>query len=84
MRFVAGHDDAGRPLPLDDPLAEEIRKALAGSDRSADAAVTALLQLDQVFSPELAEDTVVRELIVDWLDSLTRHGVAKTVAGAGS
>jgi fructuronate reductase len=83
MRFVAGYDDAGRPLPLDDPLAEEIRKALADSDRSASAAVDALLQLDQVFSPELAEDPVIRQLIVGWLDALNRHGVAQTVAGAG-
>ncbi|GFJ90940.1 hypothetical protein Prum_045820 [Phytohabitans rumicis] len=29
MRFVQGETDAGQPLPLDDPLAERIRKALA-------------------------------------------------------
>jgi fructuronate reductase len=84
MRFVSGYDDAGRPLPLDDPLAEEIRKALAGSHRSPPATVDALLGLDQVFSPELAGDPVVRDLIVDWLGDLTGHGVAPTVAGAAS
>jgi fructuronate reductase len=84
MRFVSGYDDAGRPLPLDDPLAEEIRKALTGSDRNPGAAVDALLQLDQVFAPELADDQVIRRLIVEWLEALTRHGVARTLAGAAS
>jgi fructuronate reductase len=39
------------------------------------------LNLDQVFSPELAGDPVVRELIVGWLGELTRHGVAGTLSG---
>jgi fructuronate reductase len=82
MRFVCGYDDAGRPLPLDDPLAEQIRKALNGSHRSSAATVDALLALDQIFSPELAADPVIRQLIVEWLDDLSRHGVAATVAGA--
>ncbi|HEY8474002.1 MAG TPA: mannitol dehydrogenase family protein [Natronosporangium sp.] len=82
MRFVTGYDDAGRPLPLDDPLAEPIRKAIADADTPA-AIANGLLALDQVFAPELAEDPVVRELIVEWLDALTRHGVAETLASVG-
>jgi fructuronate reductase len=84
MRYVCGYDDAGRQLPLDDPLAEDIRKALAGGDGSAAGTVDALLRLDQVFAPELAEDPVVRRLVVDWLDELSRHGVAATLAGVSS
>jgi fructuronate reductase len=88
MRFVTGYDDAGRPLPLDDPLAGEIRAALAAANggRAAGTAAVAdaLLRLDQVFSPELAEDPVVRELIVAWLDDLSRHGVAGTLSGVGA
>jgi fructuronate reductase len=84
MRFVSGYDDAGRPLPLDDPLAEEIRKALDGNHRSPAATVDSLLSLHQVFGPELAGDAVVRRLIVEWLDDLSDHGVAQTVAGAAS
>jgi fructuronate reductase len=89
MRFVTGYDDAGRPLPLRDPLAGEIRTALAavGGGRgvgSPAAVAEALLRLDQVFSPELAEDPVIRELIVGWLGELTRHGVAGTLSGVGA
>jgi fructuronate reductase len=85
MRFVTGYDDAGRPLPLDDPLAGEIRAALAAADGGSPAAVAAaLLGLDQVFPPELAADLVVRELVGQWLADLTRHGVAGTLGGVGA
>jgi fructuronate reductase len=88
MRFVTGYDDAGRPLPLDDPLAGEIRAALAGNGRrdggSPAAVAGALLGLEQVFSPGLAADPVVRELIVHWLADLTRHGVAGTLSAVGA
>jgi fructuronate reductase len=89
MRFVTGFDDAGQPLPLDDPLAGEIRAALAGAgggrNGGSPAAIAgALLRLEQVFSPDLAADPVVRELVGQWLADLTRHGVAGTLAGVGA
>jgi fructuronate reductase len=83
MRYVCGYDDAGRSLSLDDPLAEDIRKALADSDGSPASTVDALLRLDQIFAPALAEDPVVRQLVVEWLDELSRHGVAGTLAAVG-
>lgn len=84
MRFVAGRDDAGRELPLDDPLAAEIRTALAGSGGSSAGTAAALLRLDRVFPPELAGDAVLRRLVVDWLAALARHGVVGTIASAGA
>jgi fructuronate reductase len=89
MRFVAGYDDAGRALPLHDPLAGEIRAALAAANGSqpggsSAAVVEALLGLEQVFSPELAADPVIRELVVGWLADLTRHRVAGTLTGVGA
>jgi len=77
IRFAQGTDDSGRPLPLDDPLAEPLRAAATGSDP-----VGAVLALSQVFPAELAADPVVRGLIRDWLDALTRHGVAETLREA--
>jgi fructuronate reductase len=83
MRFARGAADDGRALPLDDPLADDIDAAIeaAGSDDPA-ALCTALFGLRAVFSAELAADEVVRELVVDWLTALERHGGAATVAGA--
>ncbi|WP_245736306.1 mannitol dehydrogenase family protein [Micromonospora pattaloongensis] len=75
MRFVQGRADDGAELPLDDPLAPQIRAALAGAPDSAPGVVDALLGLGAVFPPELAEDAVTRRLIVEWLTALQRHGV---------
>lgn len=84
MRFVAGVADDGRALPLDDPLAGQIRERLAGAGSAPAAHVDALLGLAQVFTPELAADPVVRDLIVGWMDTLTKHGVTGTLAGIGN
>lgn len=83
MRFVAGTADDGRVLPLDDPLADQIRERLAGAGPAPAAQVDALLGLAQVFTPQLAADPAVRELIVDWAEALARHGVVGTLAGIG-
>jgi fructuronate reductase len=72
MRFAAGVADDGRALPLDDPLAAEIRSAAGNVD--------ALLGLRAVFPAELAADAELRGLLVEWLDALSRHGVADTLA----
>jgi fructuronate reductase len=83
MRFVAGQADDGRPLPLDDPLADLVRKALAEAGPTPAAQVESLLRLDQVFTPQLAADEVVRGLITEWVEALARYGVVKTLAGTG-
>jgi fructuronate reductase len=76
MRFVAGRADDGRDLPLDDPLAAEIRAALDGANGKVDA----LLGLDQIFPAELAADEVWRGLVDGWLIELDKHGVADLLA----
>ncbi|MEU4237253.1 mannitol dehydrogenase family protein [Actinoplanes sp. NPDC026619] len=81
MRFVRGATDDGRPLPLDDPLAERIRRRLAAADPTPAGTVDALLGLDTIFGPELAGDETMRQLLVDWLTDLDKHGVEATLAG---
>ena len=82
MRFAVGADDAGRPLPLDDPLAARIRARLAAAPDNPAGVVDALLGLDTVFAPELAGDDTVRDLLIDWLTEFDKHGVEATLAGA--
>lgn len=82
MRFARGTADGGRSLPLDDPLAEQIRAALGNAPDTPEGVCGALLGLRAVFPAELAGDEVVRSEITAWLRSLDRHGVADTVAGA--
>lgn len=48
MRFCAGVDEAGGPLPLDDPLAARLRAAATAAG-DARATVVAMLAIDEVF-----------------------------------
>jgi fructuronate reductase len=79
MRFVQGESDAGQPLPLDDPLAERIRKALAAGKPTPGGVVDALFGLAEVFPAELAADETVRELVAGWLGALERNGVEQVL-----
>jgi fructuronate reductase len=81
MRFVsAGTSDSGRPLPLDDPLADRLRAAVDGAGEPA-AVVDALLALPEVFGGDLREDAELRRQLVDALGTLTRSGARAAVTG---
>jgi fructuronate reductase len=82
MRFVCGRADDGRALPLDDPLAEEIRAALDAAGSSPPQVVDALFGLSAVFPDELAQDEVVRGLVTEWLTTLDRYGVSGALSRA--
>ena len=81
IRFAQGAADDGRPLPLDDPLAAEIRSRLAAAPGTPDGAVAAMFGLAAVFPAELAADAVLRAQVSEWLTAFDRHGVAATLAG---
>lgn len=82
MRFVQGTGDDGRALPLDDPLAGEIRDRLADAPATPEGVVTALFGLDSVFPAELTADETVRSLVISWLTALDKHGVEATLDGS--
>ncbi len=78
MRFVADRrDDSGRPLTVDDPLAEEIA-ARVTSTRTTSEVVDSLLGMPSVFDPELAADTVVRDRLAELLGRLRLDGAEAT------
>ncbi|MCU4186883.1 mannitol dehydrogenase family protein [Acidiferrimicrobium sp. IK] len=82
MRFVAaGRSDDGRPLPLDDPLAQLLRDRV-GEAGSARAVADALLGVEEVFGPDLGRDPAFRSLVTEALADVTRHGAAETVRAA--
>ncbi|MBU2668356.1 mannitol dehydrogenase family protein [Actinoplanes bogorensis] len=82
MRFVQGVADDGTPLPLNDPLADRIRARLAAAPATPSGVVDALLGLDTVFTPALAEDARWRAALIEWLTAIDKHGVKATLAGA--
>ena len=80
MRFVsARRSDGGRPLTVDDPLADTIAARLGGRDAPAEV-VDELLSLREVFAEDLAGDRVLRDLLVDLLMRLSRDGAERTAA----
>jgi fructuronate reductase len=80
MRFARGTADDGRALPLDDPMADEVRAALDGAADTPAGTADALLGLTAVFPADLAADEVVRAHVTHWLAELDRHGARAVVA----
>lgn len=79
MRYVsAGRTDDGRPLPLDDPLADRLRALTEGAG-TPEQTVAALFGLPEVFGEQLPHDPVFRALVIDALTALTRDGVVGAV-----
>ena len=70
MAYVTlGADAAGRPLPLDDPIADLLRSAVARAGDAASVA-DALLAVRAVFPADLADDVPFRECLVHELGEL--------------
>jgi fructuronate reductase len=65
-------------LPLDDPLADRLRAAVAGAGDPA-AVVEAFLSVPEVFGTDLREDTTLRRLLTEALGTLTRAGTRAAV-----
>ncbi|MGV9764608.1 mannitol dehydrogenase family protein [Micromonospora tulbaghiae] len=82
LRFLLGYADDGRPLPLNDPLADRLRAALAAGAHTPAGVVDAVFALREVFPADLAADDEVRADVTGWLTALERHGVRSTLAGA--
>lgn len=72
MAYVAaGRDATGRPLPLDDPLADRLRAAAEGR---ASGLAERLLAVSEVFDPELRDSSVLRGLLDEHLGRLLPPG----------
>ncbi|MDW3848430.1 mannitol dehydrogenase family protein [Micromonospora sp. BRA006-A] len=82
LRFLLGYADDGRPLPLDDPLADRLRAALAAGAHTPAGVVDAVFALREVFPAGLAADEEFRADVTGWLTALERHGVRATLADA--
>jgi fructuronate reductase len=65
---------------LDDPLAAQLTRAIGGASSAADV-VDRLLGVREMFGEDLAEDEVVRTLLVDAVEQLARHGAIAATRG---
>lgn len=69
FRYLAGNDDTGRPLPINDPLEQVLRERVAQGGQEAGA----LLGLRELFG-ELGESPVFAALVQDHLSRLYAQG----------
>jgi fructuronate reductase len=85
MRYVGGVDEKGAPIDVRDPLAERLR-ALSDGATDADARVTALLEVSEIFPPALAADAGFRTAVTGAYRDLLAEGAraaAARIARAG-
>ena len=76
MRYVwTRQTEQGAPLPVDDPLADRLAELTAQAG-TPEAAVDALLTLEEVFGPDLPANERFRTLVTDAVEALTKGGVA--------
>ena len=71
MAYVAtGHDAAGRPLPLDDPLAARLKQAVRDVTGDPRSIVDALLGITEIFGTDLVEHTAFTQAVTTHLRTL--------------
>lgn len=75
MRYVGGVDEAGEPIDVRDPLAARLK---AASDAAQDS-VGAILEFEDIFSPDLRNDARFRHAVTEAYDRLTRLGALGAV-----
>jgi fructuronate reductase len=81
MRYVtARHDDAGRPLVIDEPLAPRIA-AVVGQAGDPVTVVERLLGIAEMFG-DLADDVALRGLLTKALAELSRFGALAALRNA--
>jgi fructuronate reductase len=75
LRFLMGRDEAGRELPLEDPLAARLRATIAPVAGEPAALVRAALAIEEVFGPDLRQDAVLEGQLTAALARIARTGV---------
>jgi mannitol-1-phosphate/altronate dehydrogenase len=82
MRYLAGVDERGGALPLDDPLAARLR-ALATAPGDTAGTVRGLLGVAEVFGADLAGDPALVASLARALEALRVLGSIGALAAAG-
>ena len=85
LHYLRGHDEAGQPYAIDDPLAPALQALLREAEALPDPRARAdhLTRFAPVFGDLAGEPRLVAAL-APALQSLREHGIAATLAGLGS
>ncbi|MFK7793041.1 MAG: mannitol dehydrogenase family protein [Devosiaceae bacterium] len=79
MRYVKGIDEAGKPITIQDPIAEEIAEKVAKKSASPSSLAQALMGIQSMFGDDLANNPLFVGPVVEKLEMLTTQGAQKTV-----
>ena len=80
MRYVTGIDEHGKPIDVRDPLAARLRASAADAGLVAERLAPALLDVREIFSPELAADPRFRSAVTNALARIIAKGAKAAVA----
>ena len=80
MHFLLGENDRGQSHEISDPLAPRLAAIAAAHGRNAEALVSSLLGLPEIFDPALAQAPAFRADVLAALRSLLAHGAKATLA----
>jgi fructuronate reductase len=79
MRYVTGHDEAGRPIDVRDPLAPRLRSIADDAAGNPERLVEGLLSIPEVFGADLPQAAAFSAELVDGVSRLYRLGARETV-----
>lgn len=79
IRYVGGTDEKGQSIDVQDPLAAELRSLCEEHHNDPVARVNAVLSVEAVFPPAIANSESVRAITADWLTRIQNQGVLAAV-----
>ena len=80
MRYVTGVDEKGQAIDVRDPLAAHLRKLADAAGPNAERLVHALLGVEKIFGPDLAQDPRFVAAVTERLARLFAEGAKRAVA----
>ena len=80
MRYVTGIDEQGKPIDVRDPLSARLRAIADEAGLVAERLAPALLDVREIFSPELAADPRFRSAVMNALSRIIAKGAKAAVA----
>jgi fructuronate reductase len=80
MRYVTGVDEHGKPIDVRDPLSTRLRAVADRAGLAADRLAPALIELREIFAPELAADPRFRTAVTNALRAIIEKGAKAAVA----
>ncbi len=79
MRYVTGKDEAGRPIDVRDPLADEIKRLADAAGPVAERLAPALLGIESIFGTDLPADPRFTAPVLQALRLLFEQGALATL-----